>query len=72
MRHMDREGIKGVYPSLGRVRSIRDISGPRLQHLARTARAEQWIVTMPIGDPPLYLDVPDILAEKPLADTTGA
>ena len=36
--HMDREGLRSVFPSLGRVRSI--------------------------GDPPYYLDVPDILAEK--------
>lgn len=61
--HMDREGLKSVYPSLGRVRSIRDIQD-RIADLARTARAGEWIVTMPIGDPPFYFDVPGILAEK--------
>jgi len=61
--HMDREGLKTVYPPLGRVRSIRDIQD-RIAELARNKRAGDWIVTMPIGDPPYYWDVPDILAEK--------
>jgi predicted amidohydrolase YtcJ len=61
--HMDREGLKSVYPSLGRVRSIRDIQD-RIAELARQTRPGEWIVTMPIGDPPFYWDVPEILAEK--------
>ena len=61
--HMDREGLKDVYPSLGRVRSIRDIQD-RVADLARAAKPGEWIVTMPIGDAPYYWDVPDILAEK--------
>ena len=32
--------------------------------MARAKRPGEWIVTMPIGDPPYYFDVPDILAEK--------
>jgi predicted amidohydrolase YtcJ len=60
--HMDREGLKSVYPSLGRVRSIRDIQA-RIAELARKAKPGDWIVTMPIGDPPFYFDVPDMLAE---------
>jgi predicted amidohydrolase YtcJ len=61
--HMDREGLKTVYPALGRVRSIRDIQD-RIAELARGKQPGEWIVTMPIGDPPYYWDVPDILAEK--------
>ena len=61
--HMDREGLRNVFPSLGRVRSIRDIQD-RIAELARGKKPGEWIVTMPIGDPPYYFDVPDILAEK--------
>jgi predicted amidohydrolase YtcJ len=61
--HMDREALRNVFPALGRVRSIRDIQG-RIAELARGKAPGEWIVTMPIGDPPYYFDVPDILAEK--------
>jgi predicted amidohydrolase YtcJ len=61
--HMDREGLKSVYPALGPVRSIRDIQN-RIAELARVTPRGEWIVTMPIGDPPYYFDVPDIPAEK--------
>jgi predicted amidohydrolase YtcJ len=61
--HMDREALREVFPSLGRVRSIRDIQD-RIAELARAKQPGEWIVTMPIGDPPYYFDVPDILAEK--------
>ena len=60
--HLDREGLKRAFPALGRVRSIRDIQD-RIAELAAKARPGEWIVTMPIGDPPYYFDVPDILAE---------
>jgi hypothetical protein len=61
--HMDREALRNVFPSLGRVRSIRDIQD-RIAELARGKQPGEWIVTMPIGDPPYYFDVPEILAEK--------
>jgi predicted amidohydrolase YtcJ len=61
--HMDREGLKSIYPALGPVRTIRDIQD-RIAELARAAKPGAWIVTMPIGDPPYYFDVPEILAEK--------
>jgi predicted amidohydrolase YtcJ len=61
--HMDREALRNVFPSLGRVRSIKDIQD-RIAELARSKQPGEWIVTMPIGDPPYYFDVPEILAEK--------
>jgi predicted amidohydrolase YtcJ len=61
--HMDREALRDVFPSLGRVRSIRDIQD-RIAELAHGKRPGEWIVTMPIGDPPYYFDVPGNLAEK--------
>jgi hypothetical protein len=60
---MDREGLRNVFPALGRVRSIRDIQDG-IAALARGKAPGEWIVTMPIGDPPFYFGVPDILAEK--------
>src|SRR6266852_5432669 len=62
-RVIDLKGLKAVYPSLGRVRSIRDIQD-RIADLARGKKPGEWIVTMPIGDPPYYFDVPGMLAEK--------
>jgi len=61
--HMDREALRNVFPSLGAVRSIRDIQD-RIAELARSKQAGEWIVAMPIGDPPFYFNVPDTLAEK--------
>ena len=56
--HMDREGLRNVFPSLGHVRSIRDIQD-RIAELARGKKPGEWIVTMPIGEPPFYFGVPE-------------
>src|SRR4029077_8400556 len=61
--HMDREALRGIFPSLGRVRSIADIQD-RIAELARARQPGEWIVNIPIGGPPYYFDVPEILAEK--------
>ncbi len=61
--HMDREALRNVFPALGKVRSIKDIQD-RIAELARGKKPGEWVVTMPIGDPPYYFDVPEILAEK--------
>ena len=61
--HMDREALRNVFPALGRVRSVRDIQD-RIAELASAKQPGEWIVTMPIGDPPYYFDLPEILAEK--------
>ncbi len=60
--HMDREGLKRRLPSLSGARSIADIQA-RIAALAAKTPPGEWIVTMPIGEPPEYLDVPDNLAE---------
>ncbi len=61
--HLDREGLKGVSPSLARCRSIADIQEVIRRLAARTPRGE-WIVTMPVGAPPFYPDPPATLAER--------
>ena len=61
--HMDREGLKTVFPSLSGCASIDDIL-QRIEALVAEAAPGDWIVTMPIGEPPYYWNVPDCLAEK--------
>jgi len=61
--HLDREGLKHLYPPLASCRSVADIQAV-VRRLARVRPAAEWIVTMPVGQPPFYLHVPDCLAEK--------
>lgn len=61
--HLDREGLKLLYPSLARCRSIVDIQRV-IRRLAVVRPRGEWIVTMPVGSPPFYLDAPLGLAEK--------
>ncbi len=61
--HMDREGLKSIYPSLAGARSIADIQ-ERIRAEVKKAKPGEWIVTMPVGDPPYYQNVPGLLAEK--------
>lgn len=51
--HLDREGLKYLLPSLAGCRSIRALV-ERLRVLASATPAGQWIVTMPLGEPPEY------------------
>ncbi|PYN61798.1 MAG: amidohydrolase, partial [Candidatus Rokuibacteriota bacterium] len=60
--HMDREGLKAVCPSLAGARSIDDVL-QRIEALVEQAPPGEWIVTMPLGDPPSYFDVPANLRE---------
>ncbi|SED92495.1 hypothetical protein SAMN05519104_4760 [Rhizobiales bacterium GAS188] len=60
--HMDREGLKTVWPSLAGLRSIRELL-ERIAALAASAAPGTWIVTMPLGDPPHYEGMPELLAE---------
>ncbi len=61
--HMDREGLKPVFPSLAGCESIDDVL-QRVEALVAEAEPGQWVVTMPIGEPPYYFDVPDNLREN--------
>lgn len=61
--HMDTEGLRDCFPSLGRVRSIADVLA-RIAELARTTPRGEWIVTMPVGDAPFYFGGPNILRES--------
>jgi predicted amidohydrolase YtcJ len=60
--HMDREGLKEIFPTLAGARSVRAIQA-RIRELAAATPRGQWIVTMPVGEPPYYFDLPDSLAE---------
>jgi predicted amidohydrolase YtcJ len=61
--HLDREGLKRIYPSLERCRSIADLLAV-IHRLAVTRPKGQWITTMPLGAPPFYLDPPAGLVER--------
>ena len=61
--HMDREGLKDVFPSLEGCRSLDDILN-RISTIAANTKSGEWIVTMPVGDPPYYWNVPGCLAEN--------
>ena len=61
--HLDREGLKLLFPSLAPCRSIADIQR-LVRRLAADRKPGEWIVTMPVGTPPFYQDAPDRLAEK--------
>ena len=60
--HLDREGLKSIYPSLEGLGSISLIK-ERIQELLADKAPGEWVATMPIGDPPNYADMPQSLAE---------
>ncbi len=61
--HMDREGLKDVLPTLSGCASISDVLD-RIAELADKTPRGEWIVTMPVGEPPFYEGVPGNLAEN--------
>lgn len=61
--HMDREGLKDRQPSLAGARSIDDIL-QIIETQVRNAAPGDWIVTMPVGVPPQYWNVPECLSEN--------
>lgn len=58
--HVDREGLKYVYPSLAGAATRQEILAIIRQAVQR-ARPGEWIVTMPLGDPPFFFNARDIL-----------
>jgi hypothetical protein len=61
--HMDREGLKDLFPSLAGAQSVPQI----LDIIAREVAGKQpgeWIMTAPLGTPPYYFDVATMLAEN--------
>ena len=60
--HLDREGLKERLPSLSGCKSIDDVLA-RIEGLVQNAPAGEWVVTMPIGEPPFYQGVPGNLRE---------
>lgn len=65
--HMEREGLKDIRIGLADARSLDDV----LSRVAAAAAAKpkgEWIVTMPVGTAPYYLDGPSALVEGRLAN----
>jgi predicted amidohydrolase YtcJ len=60
--HMDREGLKNCGPTLAGCKTIDDVL-QRIEAAALQARPGEWIVTMPVGEPPHYWDGPAGLRE---------
>jgi predicted amidohydrolase YtcJ len=65
--HLDREGLKAQLPSLAGITSIEELVD-RLAALARDTPPGQWIVTMPLGNPPEYRSSPEMFREGRLPD----
>ena len=61
--HMDREGLKRIYPSLEGATSISEILGLIERQVAQKSPGD-WVTTMPVGDPPNYADMPEYLKER--------
>ena len=65
--HADREGLKGLLPSVSGCRSVTDVVD-RIRALAAVTPAGRWIVTLPLGEPPEYRATPDLYAEGRFPD----
>ncbi len=61
--HMEREGLKTLRPSLAHATSVADVLAVVAAEARRVPKG-QWIVTMPVGQPPFYFGGPDTLADK--------
>ena len=60
--HMAQEGLKGIFPSLEGLRSIGNILAV-IQRLVVEKQSGEWVVTIPIGDPPNFANMPGKLKQ---------
>lgn len=65
--HMDREGLKELPLPLAGARTIDEVVA-RISDEAAHRTPGEWIVTMPLGTPPLYLDAADPFGDGYLPD----
>jgi predicted amidohydrolase YtcJ len=61
--HMEREGLKEQRLSLAGATSVNEIL-QRINQAAASTPPGEWIVTMPIGEPPHYFDALSTLSDK--------
>ncbi|TFY97418.1 amidohydrolase [Ramlibacter rhizophilus] len=65
--HVDREGLKGLLPSLSGCRSVAEVV-ERVRALAQDTPPGRWIVTLPLGEAPEFAVSPALFAEGRLPD----
>ncbi len=68
--HMDREGLKFVYPALTSTGYLMDPAASTVEDIVKAVEREvkkkkpgEWVITMPIGAYPYYTEIPDGLAK---------
>jgi predicted amidohydrolase YtcJ len=61
--HMDREGLRDLFPSLAGAQSVRDVVDIIAREVA-TKQPGEWLVTAPLGTPPFHFDVAEMLAQS--------
>jgi predicted amidohydrolase YtcJ len=68
--HMDREGLKFIYPALTETGYLTDPAAKTVEEIVKIVEREvkkrkpgEWVITMPIGDYPYYTEIPDALAK---------
>ncbi|MCH9675036.1 MAG: amidohydrolase [Gammaproteobacteria bacterium] len=54
--HLDREGLKEALPPLTGCADVASVLA-RIEALAAQTKRGEWVVTMPVGEPPFYEDV---------------
>lgn len=63
--HMDREGLRYQYPSLAGARTKEQILAIIAREVSN-AQPGEWVITMPLGDPPHHFEARQILADTGL------